>query len=133
MFNEPFAPKRGRKNSNPFRGGLDFGLDPKYNSKPKRESIAKSQKNEVLARQKNKCAMCKKNLHMRATHFDHVKEVYKNGKSTISNLQSLCANCHNIKTHDDKLKKTEKKKAEARKKEDSPFGGSLFGPPSKRK
>ena len=133
MFDDSFAPKRGRKNSNPFGGGLDFGLGPKSNSKPKRESVAKSQKNEVLARQKNKCAMCKKPLDMRATHFDHIREVYKSGKSTVSNLQALCANCHNIKTHKDKLKQTEKKKVQARKKDDSPFGGSIFGAPPKQR
>ena len=136
MFEDPFAPKKGRKKSNDLLGGgLDFGLGPKKKSKPKRESVAKSQKNEVLAKQKNKCAMCRKPLDMRATHFDHIKEVYKGGKSTVSNLQALCANCHNIKTHKEKLKKTERKKAKARttKKDDSPFGGSIFGAPSKRK
>lgn len=135
MFDDSFAPKRGRKKSNNlFGGGIDFGLSPKK-EKSKRESVAKSQKNEVLARQKNKCARCKKLLDMRATHFDHIKEVYKGGKSTVSNLQALCANCHNIKTHKDKLKQTEKKKAEARKKnEPSLFGGgNLFGSSSGRK
>ena len=75
-----------------------------------RQPISKSQKNEILAKQKNKCANCKKLLDMRATHFDHIKEVYKGGKSIIANLQALCANCHNIKTHKDKLNKVEKKR-----------------------
>lgn len=78
--------------------------------KNKREPVSKSQKNEVLARQKNKCIGCKKPLDMRATHFDHIKEVYKGGKSRISNLQVLCANCHNVKTHEEKLKKVEKRR-----------------------
>ena len=47
---------------------------------------------------------------MRAKHFDHVKEVYKDGKSRISNLQALCANCHSIKTHKEKLQKVEKRR-----------------------
>ena len=76
----------------------------------KREPVAKSQKNEVLSRQKNRCAKCKKSLDMRATHFDHIKEVHKGGKSRIYNLQALCANCHNIKTHKEKLKKVEKRR-----------------------
>src|SRR3989338_6539043 len=76
----------------------------------KREPVSKSQKNEVLARQKNRCARCKKPLDMRATHFDHIKEVYKGGKSKIDNLQALCANCHNVKTHEEKLKKVENRR-----------------------
>ena len=135
MFEDPFAPKRRRKSNDLLGGSMDFGLGPKKKTKPKRESVAKSQKNEVLAKQKNRCARCKKHLDMRCTHFDHIKEVYKGGKSTVSNLQALCANCHNIKTHKEKLKKTEKNKAKARKtkKDDSPFGGSIFGQPPKRK
>lgn len=76
----------------------------------KREPISQSQRNEILARQKNKCNRCKKLLDMRAKHFDHIKEVYKGGKSRIDNLQALCANCHNIKTHDEKLHKVEKRR-----------------------
>ena len=76
----------------------------------KRQSISRSQKNEILAQQKNKCIHCNKMLDMRATHFDHIKEVYKGGKSVINNLQALCANCHNIKTHKEKLKKVEAKR-----------------------
>ena len=49
MFDDPFTPKRGRKNSNHFGGGLDFGLGSKSNSKPKRESVAKSQPNHLCA------------------------------------------------------------------------------------
>jgi len=82
----------------------------KLNRKPKRQPVSTSQKNEVLARQKNRCAKCHKLLDMRAKHLDHKKEVYKGGKSTISNLQYLCAICHNIKTHKDKLKKVEKRR-----------------------
>lgn len=82
-----------------------YGEQLKKNSK--REPVSRSQKNEVLALQKNKCAICKKLLDMRATHFDHIKEVYRGGKSRVENLQALCANCHNIKTHKEKLKKVE--------------------------
>jgi len=87
----------------------------------KREPISKSQKNEVLARQKNRCAKCPKPLDMRATHFDHIKEVYRGGKSRIENLQALCADCHNIKTHDERLKKVEKRRKKSNIKT-NPFG-----------
>ena len=76
----------------------------------KREPVSKSQKNEVLAQQKNRCARCRKLLDMRATHFDHIKEVYKGGKSRVGNLQALCANCHNVKTHEEKLNKVENRR-----------------------
>jgi hypothetical protein len=121
-----------KKSNNVFGSSLCFGLNSK-SEKPKRESVATSQRNAVLARQKNKCARCGKLLDMRAVQIDHIKEVYKGGKSTVSNLQALCSSCHSIKTHEDKLKQTEKKKAEARnKKDESPFG-SVFGSPSKKK
>jgi len=49
MFKDPFTQKKG-KNSNPlFAEGLDFGLNIKKSEKPKREPIARSQKNEILA------------------------------------------------------------------------------------
>ena len=76
----------------------------------KREPVSQSQKNEVLARQKNRCTKCKKTLDMRAKHFDHVKEVSNGGRSRIGNLQALCANCHSIKTHQEKLQKVEKRR-----------------------
>ena len=85
-------------------------IDPFQKPKHRREPVSKSQKNEVLARQKNKCARCKRHLDMRAVHFDHIKEVYKGGKSRVSNLQALCTNCHSIKTHEGRLKEKEKKK-----------------------
>ena len=84
-----------------------FGKSGKSN---KREPVSKSQKNEILARQKNRCVRCRKLLDMRATHFDHIKEVYKGGKSTIDNLQALCSDCHSVKTHDEKLQKVERRR-----------------------
>jgi len=48
--------------------------------RPKRQPVSLSQKNEVLARQKNRCAMCHRLLDMRAKHLDHKKEVYRGEK-----------------------------------------------------
>jgi len=78
--------------------------------KNKREPVSRSQKNEVLARQRNKCANCSKRLDMRAVHFDHIKEVYEGGKSKIDNLQALCSICHSIKTNEERRKRTENKR-----------------------
>lgn len=82
--------------------------------KLKRQPVAQSQKNEVLARQGNKCAKCDKMLDMRGVNFDHIKEVYKGGKSIVDNIQALCTGCHSIKTHDDRLRQTESKRTEKR-------------------
>ncbi len=103
---------------------IDFYGNP-IKKKNKREPVSKSQKNEVLARQKSKCNRCKKLLDPRATHFDHIKEVYKGGKSIVNNLQVLCANCHNIKTNEDKLKKVEKKRNSTIKRDNS---DKMFNP-----
>jgi len=66
-------------------------------------------------------------LDMRATHFDHIKEVYKGGKSRINNLQALCAICHNIKTHEEKLKKVEKRRKTNSNKSDNSFIDPITG------
>jgi len=89
-------------------GDLVFGMPIK--GKNKRQPISISQKNEILARQKNRCAICKKLLDMRIKHFDHIKEVYKGGKSKVNNLQALCLNCHAKKTHKDRLRKVESRR-----------------------
>ncbi len=89
----------------------------------KRQPVSQSQKNEVLARQGNKCAMCGNMLDMRAKNFDHIEEVYKGGKSSVDNLQALCPNCHSVKTHDDRLKNTENNRNE----EKDPIGKMIWG------
>ncbi len=89
---------------------INFSILGNNKRKNIRWPVSKSQKNEVFARQKNKCNRCKKLLDMRAVHFDHIKEVYRGGKSIIDNLQALCANCHNIKTHEERLKKVERRR-----------------------
>jgi hypothetical protein len=131
MFEDIFTTKK--KNKPIYDNPFDFKLNQKGNNIIKREPVARSQKNEVLAQQRNRCARCKNILDMRATHFDHIKEVYKGGRSIVSNLQALCANCHNIKTHKDKLKQTEKKKTQGRKNNNSLLGSSLFDVPTKKR
>ena len=76
----------------------------------KRQPVSKSQKNEILAQQKSRCAHCRKMLDMRSVEFDHKKEVYKGGRSLVNNLQALCSDCHKIKTHNNRLKKIENKR-----------------------
>ena len=83
----------------------------------KRQPVSKSQKNEILAQQKSRCAHCRKMLDMRSVEFDHKKEVYKGGRSLVNNLQALCSDCHKIKTHNNRLKKIENKRKSGTKKE----------------
>lgn len=79
------------------------------NSKPNRKSVGITLMKSIVTRQNSKCAMCKIDLDLRFTQIDHIKEVYKGGKSNSDNLQALCANCHCIKTHNDRLKQIEGK------------------------
>lgn len=65
----------------------------------KREPIPSSFKNELLVRQKYKCNICKKILDLRSTDVDHIKGIAEGGKTTLSNLQAICKNCHGAKTH----------------------------------
>ncbi|MBT5023107.1 HNH endonuclease [Candidatus Woesearchaeota archaeon] len=132
MFDDPFAPKRGRKNSNPFGGSLDFGLGPKKEAKPKRQPTKTSQKAAVFDKQNGKCYRCKNKLKLGHTDYHHLKFVSQGGKTTRDNLVALCANCHREIHVEEKARKADKK-AKTTKKDDSPFGGGLFGAPPKRK
>lgn len=155
VWGQPIGGKKRKKESNPFGGGLDFGIKPQKNQKNpfdvgiglgqkpektkyERVPVTSEQKKAVLFRQKDKCAWpnCRVHFHRDGVppHFDHIKRVDKGGKSLTSNLQALCPNHHQLKTHKENLKEVEKTRQKAKKKEDNGglFGGSLFGPPPKR-
>ena len=154
---QPIGGKKRKKENDPFGGTLDSGIRPfkkkqknqfdaviglgQNTDKPKYERmpVTSVQKKEVLFKQKDKCAWpnCKIHFHRDGVppHFDHIKRVDKGGKSLTSNLQALCPNHHQLKTHKENLKEVEKNKQKAKKKEGKGglFGvGSLFGPPPKR-
>jgi len=143
MFDDPFAPKRGRKNSNPFDVSSDFGLGPKKEKKiSEREHIPMIWRDKILMRQNNKCAGkdCaklhngKKLMVNNRSDFDHIKPLALGGKNELNNLQALCPGCHRLKTREDRYNISQKnKKAKTTKNNNSPFGGSLFGAPPKRK
>ena len=84
--------------------------------KNKREPIKKSQKNLVFDNQKGKCYFCKKRLNLSSTHFDHIKEVARGGRSTTSNLRAVCANYHLERHNRDKAMKADKGRAREKKK-----------------
>ena len=147
---------------------LNIGLDSKPKKK-KKKTIKKSKtitptkrgtlyshdKDIILRRQNGKCAgkYCAKEHGKRIpvnirNHFDHIKPLVLGGKDISSNIQALCANCHQLKTREDHKKiaearkagklKTKPKKKTIKKKTikkapTTPFGGSLFGASSKKK
>lgn len=121
---------------NPFGiGSLDFGFgtqrkrNVRKKIKPtKRGTLYVADKEKILVRQRGKCAgkTCAKEhgkklpVNIRS-HFDHIKPLALGGRDTVSNIQALCANCHQKKTREDrkrlaiakkdgKIKSTSKKK-----------------------
>ena len=87
-------------------------------SNTKRETVYSIDKDKILMRQKGLCAgkNCKK-LHNGKripinirNHFDHVIPLKLKGKDDIFNIQGLCANCHQLKTREDRKLISQKKK-----------------------
>lgn len=78
-------------------------------SRDKRRSFTPTQKKEIFDRQNGKCAKCGKTLKLSSTQYDHVKAWSDNGKTNVKNGKALCSNCHDEKTHKDRLNKLEKK------------------------
>ena len=107
--------KKSKKNNSSGLSSLWGYEGKKINRKDSRRQISRSEKNEVLAKQHNKCNICKKGLDPRAIHFDHIKEYSKGGKTSLSNIQALCPNCHARKTNKDRVKSIIKRKAKKEK------------------
>ena len=63
----------------------------------------------VLKRDKGLCLMCKsQNRIEKATVIDHIEELSDGGSPfDLSNLQSLCAYCHNVKTSKERERRKE--------------------------
>lgn len=79
-----------------------------HSSEPKRDSrrsFSSTQKKEILYQQDSKCARCHKKLDPRATHFHHEKPWSSGGRTKVVNGRALCADCHEIISHKDRLKR----------------------------
>jgi nitrate/TMAO reductase-like tetraheme cytochrome c subunit len=76
--------------------------------KDTRRTFTKTQKNEILAQQDNKCAECQQKLDPRATEFDHKKPWASGGRTIVVNGRALCANCHKIASHKHRLKQVDR-------------------------
>ena len=54
---------------------------------------------QVIQRDKNLCQVCLSNSRLsEASAVDHIKSKSKGGNDDMSNLQSICTECHNRKT-----------------------------------
>ncbi len=85
-----------------FKAFLDkiIGKDDKKDAKPKK-TVPAAVKFEVLNRQQNKCAICRRSL--KVPEFDHIIPAAFGGGNDVNNIQALCPECHRIKTKFDRL------------------------------
>jgi hypothetical protein len=132
MFEEPFGSKVRRKKS---INQLGDNLDLVFSSKPKkkrdsRRSFTRTQKAEIWDQQNGKCAKCLKILKQRTVEYDHGKAWSDGGRTVVKNGRAMCAECHKLKTHKERLKKVNKKRKESK---SSNFitGEDIIGKPPK--
>ncbi len=103
-------------------GFLNIKLNPFFADETKeikRKNLYSYDKDKILQKQKGLCAGkdCKKIHNGKRmlvnvrNNFDHVIPLKLGGKDNSSNIQALCANCHQLKTREDrKLIALKKKK-----------------------
>jgi hypothetical protein len=87
-----------------------FGFPGNDSGRDKKRAFNQTQKKQILYAQNNKCAICHKILDPRDIEYDHKTPWADKGRTKVKNGRAVCGSCHNIKTHNDKLKKTEGKK-----------------------
>lgn len=75
---------------------IKYGFKPRMNKSEQliREFFSDSDKEQVLSKQRHRCATCNRILGV--VDFDHIDGNKSNNH--ISNCQALCPNCHAIKT-----------------------------------
>lgn len=91
-----------------------FGFDDPFGTKKQnntgrdpQRSFNATQRKEILYQQNSKCAVCHKQLDPRDIEYDHKKPWCEKGRTKVVNGRAVCGSCHNIITHDHKLKKKE--------------------------
>ncbi|MBI2550316.1 HNH endonuclease [Candidatus Woesearchaeota archaeon] len=127
-------------NIKPF--GVDFSKLPDFSgwgSQQEPESTTRgtlysADKDKILERQRGKCAgkNCAKRHGKRMpvnirSNFDHIKPLALRGKDITSNIQALCANCHQEKTREDRKAIAKAKNGSGRTKQPPEHG--IFGQP----
>ena len=72
-----------------------------------KRSFTRTQKNEILYQQNNKCAKCHKDLDPRDIEFHHDKPWANGGRTITINGRALCGSCHNVISHKNRIKQIE--------------------------
>jgi predicted restriction endonuclease len=104
-----FGKPRTRTTKNPLQVSIP-SLSPTETRKDSRRAFGSDQRKQILHQQDNKCARCHKKLDPRAIHFHHAKPWSSGGRTIVANGRALCASCHEILSHEERLKKTDKKR-----------------------
>jgi 5-methylcytosine-specific restriction endonuclease McrA len=85
-------------------------LSPSQTRKDSRRAFSPTQKKEILYQQDGKCARCHEKLDPRAIHYHHRKPWASGGRTIRENGRALCPKCHEITSHEDRLKRIDKKR-----------------------
>lgn len=105
IFGKPF----GKATKNPLDINIPT-LSPRETRKDSRRSFVSTQRKRILYQQDSKCARCHKKLDPRATHFHHAKPWSSGGRTIVENGRAVCANCHEIISQEETLKRVDKKR-----------------------
>ena len=68
-----------------------------------KRSVSETKKKYISAQQGWKCGHCQQQLSS-TYEVDHIVPLYKGGSNDLTNLVSLCPNCHRKKTAMDRMK-----------------------------
>jgi hypothetical protein len=68
-----------------------------------KRSVSETKKKYISAQQGWKCGHCQQQLSS-SYEVDHIVPLYKGGSNDLTNLVSLCPNCHRNKTSMDRMK-----------------------------
>jgi hypothetical protein len=105
------------KESHPFGlppSPLNFGGGNNSNDRDSVRTFSRSQKNEIIERQDHLCAKCHQKLNLKATHYHHKIPYSEGGETTSKNGMAVCANCHAIMHHDEKVKRADSRDDDSR-------------------
>lgn len=72
-----------------------WNFEERHNKNAERAKLNKSLRYDVLKRDNFTCMLCGRTQEDGAKlHVDHIKPIAKDGKTTISNLRTLCSDCN---------------------------------------
>lgn len=105
-----FGPSVIGRTKNPLNVRIPKIYQSSQHRRDSRRSFSPTQKKEILYQQDYKCAKCHKKLDPRATHYHHKKPWAFGGRTKVVNGRALCADCHEITSHKDRLKRIDRKR-----------------------